>query len=41
MQLRSVAGSMRAMLVLETVTGHWVGDSVRIQGWQGTLFVAP
>jgi hypothetical protein len=31
---------MRAMLALETMTGHWVGDSVRIQSWQGTLFLA-
>jgi hypothetical protein len=40
MRLRSVAGAMRAMLALETMTGHWVGDSVRIQSWQGTLFLA-
>ena len=39
MRLRSAVGSLRAMLALETMNGHWVGDSVRIQGWQGTLFL--
>jgi hypothetical protein len=39
MRLRSAAGSLRAMLALETMNGRWVGDSVRIQSWQGTLFL--
>ena len=39
MRLRSASGSFRAMLALETVNGQWVGDSVRIQSWQGALFV--
>ncbi len=39
MRLRSTSGSLRAMLSLETMNGHWVGESVRIQSWQGTLFV--
>ena len=39
MRLRSAAGSLRAMLALENMSGHWVGNSVRIQSWQGTLFL--
>jgi hypothetical protein len=39
MRLRSTAGRLRAMLALETMNGHWVGDSVRLQSWQGTLFL--
>jgi hypothetical protein len=39
MRLRSTTGSLRAMLVLETINGQWVGDSVRIQSWQGALFL--
>jgi hypothetical protein len=39
MRVRATAGSLRAMLALETMTGHWVGDRVRIQSWQGTLFL--
>ena len=39
MRLRSAAGSLRAMLALETMNGQWVGDSVRIQSWQGALFL--
>ena len=39
LRLRSTAGSLRALLALETMSGQWVGDSVRIQSWQGTLFL--
>jgi len=39
LRLRSATGRRRAMLALESVNGQWVGDSVRIQGWQGTLFL--
>ena len=39
MRVRSTSGSLRAMLALETMNGQWVGDSVRIQSWQGTLFL--
>lgn len=39
MRLSSSAGSLRAMLALENLNGHWVGGGVRIQSWQGTLFL--
>lgn len=39
MRLQSVSDSRRAMLALEWVNGEWVGDSLRIQGWSGTLFL--
>jgi hypothetical protein len=29
----------RALLALESLNGHRVGDSVRVQGWYGTLFL--
>jgi hypothetical protein len=39
LRLHSREGSLRAMLALGSISGEWVGDSVRVQSWQGTLFL--
>jgi hypothetical protein len=39
LRLHSATGRHRAMLALESVNGQWVGDSLRIGGWSGILFL--
>ena len=39
MRVHATSGSLRGMLALEGLNGRWEGDSLRIQGWQGTLFL--
>lgn len=39
LRLHSATGRYRAMLALESVNGQWVGDSLRIGGWSGILFL--
>ncbi len=39
MRVHTTSGSVRGMLALESVNGRWEGDSLRISGWQGTLFL--
>jgi hypothetical protein len=39
LRVHTTSGSARGMLALEGLNGRWEGDSLRIQGWQGTLFL--
>jgi hypothetical protein len=39
MRVHTTSGSVRGMLALESLNGRWEGDSLRINGWQGTLFL--
>jgi hypothetical protein len=39
MRVHTTSGSVRGMLALEGLNGRWEGDSLRIHGWQGTLFL--
>ena len=39
MRVHTSAGALSGMLALEGLNGRWEGDSLRIHGWQGTLFL--
>ena len=39
MRVHTTAGSVKGMLALESLNGRWEGDSLRIIGWQGMLFL--
>ncbi|HET6777321.1 MAG TPA: DUF4153 domain-containing protein [Gemmatimonadales bacterium] len=39
LRVHTTSGSLRGMLALQSLSGRWEGDSLRIDGWQGTLFL--
>lgn len=39
LRLNSASGERRAMLALQSLNGQWSADTLRIQWWQGTLFL--